>query len=122
MRRGGVGQLFWQRFYRWFRRTDILQRYGHSDHGFTPLTSGASPEPDVVFFSADVAEPAGDVLCDSAAGPAVVIVSVGQALPPSVAAPVLPSAGEAAMFPRISGKPSFALPMITTFEFVDCES
>ena len=99
-----------------------LRRHGHSDHGFIPLTPGAAPEPDVVFFSDDVAEPAGGVLCDSVAGPAAVVVSVGQVLPPSVAAPVLPSAGEAAMFPRISGKPSFALPMITTFEFVDCES
>ena len=121
-RRGGVGQLIWKRFYRWFGRTNLLEGHGRNDHGFTPLTSGASLEPDVVFFSADVAEPAGDVLCDSAAGPAAVVVSAGQALPPSVAAPVLPSAGEAAMFPRISGKPSFALPMITTFEFVDCES
>src|SRR6187200_786712 len=97
-------------------------RHGHGDHGLVPPTSGVAPEPDVEFVSDDVAELAAGAVCDSVAAVAAVVVSAAKPLPPSVASPILPCAGEASMFPRIRGRPSFALPMITTFEFVDCES
>jgi hypothetical protein len=43
-------------------------------------------------------------------------------LPVVSSAGVAAAAGAAVSVFRMIGKPSFPLPMITTFEFVDCES
>ena len=108
---------------------------GHSERG----ASGAAAGVDAA--APGVAEPAAGVVDDVAAGTfsvgrvnsAAGIFSSGtvgpaavvslDVVPPSVGAGALVlCAGGVSMLPRMSGKPSLALPITTTFEFVDCAS
>jgi hypothetical protein len=65
--------------------------------------------------SAGVANPAAGVFSTGTAGPAVVGLSF-------VSFPLVGGGAGVSTLPRMIGKPSLPLPMMTTFEFVDCES
>ena len=72
-------------------------------------------------FSVGFVSAAAGVFSNGTAGAAAVVSLDG--VPPSWGAGKLVlGAGGVSILPRMSGKPSFALPMITTFEFVDCAS
>jgi hypothetical protein len=73
-------------------------------------------------FSAGVANPVAGVFSNGTGGLAAVVLSVLVLSLPLDG--VLPAGGGAdvSTLPRIIGKPSLPLPMMTTFEFVDCES
>ena len=67
-------------------------------------------------------DPAAGVFAGDGAGPPTVVLSfvvvslsVGAVLDAGAGAPAF-------ALPRITGNPSLPLPMITTFELVDCES
>ena len=72
-------------------------------------------------FSVGFVSAAAGVFSNGTAAAATVVSLDG--VPPSWGAGKLVlCAGGVSILPRMSGKPSFALPMITTFEFVDCAS
>src|SRR5262245_46880893 len=75
-------------------------------------------EPARLSFPAASGDPGADVFLYRAAGLAPVVVCLfGVSLSPALG-------GEAGVFsfPRMTGKPSLPLPMMTTFAFVDWES
>ena len=69
-------------------------------------------------FSEGVAKASAGVFSKGTAGPAAVVLC----LPVVSSAGVAAAAGAAVSAFRMIGKPSFPLPMMTTFAFVDCES
>jgi hypothetical protein len=71
-------------------------------------------------FSAGGANPAAGVFSKGTVGLGAVVLSLALSLPLGV----LPAGGGAdtSALPRMTGSPSFPLPMTTTFEFVDCDS
>src|SRR5262245_48514029 len=72
-------------------------------------------------FSVGVANPAAGVFSNGTAGPAAVVLSLFMVSVPL--GDVFPAgAAGVSTLPRMIGKPSFPLPMTTTFAFVDCES
>ena len=72
-------------------------------------------------FSVGFVSPAAGVFSNGTAGPAAV-VSLGVEPPSLGVGALVLCAGAVSMLPRISGKPSLALPMTTTLEFVDWAS
>src|ERR1700704_3972539 len=72
-------------------------------------------------FSVGFVNAAAGVFSNGTAGTAAV-VSLDGGPPLWRAGKLVLCAGGLSILPRMSGNPSFALPMITTFEFVDCAS
>ena len=71
-------------------------------------------------FSAGVVNPAAGVFSNGTDGPTAVGPFVFVFVPVPVGA--LAAGGRLSALPRMIGRPSLPLPMITTFAFVDCES
>jgi hypothetical protein len=69
-------------------------------------------------FSAGVAKASAGIFSKGTAGPAAVALCL---LVPSSAGAAAAAGAGVSVF-RMIGKPSLPLPIITTFEFVDCES
>ena len=92
---------------------------GHDEGGRSGVAASGVPEPAVSSFSVVAA---GGVFSVGTAGLATAVVSLA-ALSSSLGE-VWPVAGDggASELPRMTGKPSLALPMITTFELLDCAS
>lgn len=91
---------------------------GHDEGGRSGAAASGVPDPAVSDFSV-VAE--ADIFSVATAGLAIAVVSLA-ALSSSLGA-VCPAPDDGAVSgPRIIGKPSLALPMITTFELLDCAS
>ena len=91
---------------------------GHSEGGRSGVAASAVPEP-AVNNSYSVGA-AGGVFSVGTAGLAVASLAVlssslGEVCP-------APDDGGVSKLPRMIGNPSLALPMITTFELLDCES
>jgi hypothetical protein len=72
-------------------------------------------------FSVGFVSAAAGVFSNGTVGPAAV-VSLGVVPPSFPAGALVLCAGEESILPRISGNPSLALPITTTFEFVDWAS
>ena len=92
---------------------------GHDEGGRSGVAASGVPEPAVGSFSVVAA---GGVFSVGTAGLAAAVVSL--AAPPSSLGEVCPAPddGGVSKLPRIIGMPSLALPMITTFELLDCAS
>ena len=92
---------------------------GQDDGGRSGVAACGVPEPAVVSFSVGTAA---GVFSVGTVGLAAAVVSL--AAPPSSLGEVWPVAGDGGVseLPRMTGKPSLALPMITTFELLDCAS
>src|SRR4051812_36775266 len=92
---------------------------GHDEGGRSGVAASGVLEPAVSSFSVVAA---GGVFSVGTAGLAAAVVSL--AAPPSSLGEVWPAPddGGVSKLPRIIGKPSLALPMITTFELLDCAS
>ena len=74
-------------------------------------------------FSEGADNPAAGVFSKGTEGPAAVVDVSLPVLSVSVGGvPLACCEGVPSIFPRMIGRPSLALPMITTFEFVDCDS
>jgi hypothetical protein len=72
-------------------------------------------------FSVGVANPAAGVFSNGTVGLAAMVLSLFVVSFPLGRVPPEGGAGVSPL-PRMIGKPSLPLPMMTTFEFVDCES
>ena len=92
---------------------------GHDEGGRSGVAASGVPEPAVRSFSVVAA---GGVLSVGTAELAAEVVSL--AVLPSSLGEVCPTPddGGVSKLPRMIGKPSLALPMITTFELLDCAS
>ena len=92
---------------------------GHDEGGRSGVAASGIPEPAVGSFSVGAVA---DVFSVDTAGLAAAVVSLA-ALSSSLGE-VWPVAGDGGVseLPRMIGKPSLALPMITTFELLDCAS
>jgi hypothetical protein len=92
---------------------------GHEARGASGAAAGGVAGPAVGVFSGGVAMAAAGIFSNGRVAPAAAVLvslSLGGAAPV-----VCPGAG-ASTLPRMIGKPSLPLPIITTFEFEDCES
>lgn len=69
-------------------------------------------------FSGGVVNPAAGVFSNGTDGPTAVV----PCLPVSVPVGALAAGGRLSALPRMIGRPSLPLPMMTVFAFVDCES
>ena len=98
-------------------RSDKLR--GQDEGGRSGVAASVVAEPAVVNFSLGAAA---DVFSVGAVGLAAAVVSLA-ALSSSLGE-VWPAGGDGGVskLPRMTGKPSLALPMITTFELLDCAS
>ena len=92
---------------------------GHDEGGRSGVAASGVPEPAVSSFSVVAA---GGVFSVGTAGLATEVVFL--AVLPSSWGEVCPAPDDdgVSKLPRIIGKPSLALPMITTFELLDCAS
>lgn len=94
---------------------------GQRDRGSAAVAATGASEPAAGNFSFGVGSAAAGVFSNGSVGLAAVVVSFAI-VPLSLGEGVLLLGGGVSKLPRITGKPSLGLPMITTFEFVDCAS
>ena len=83
--------------------------------------AGAAPGVTGGIFSAGVDNAAAGIFSNGTAGPGAVARSL-SALSLLIGCALPAGGAEESTLPRMMGKPSFPLPMMTTLELVDCES